>query len=192
MRAKLGSGAIVAAVVVAIVLSAPSPGRAQEAEANNQIVLSKDVVGPVPASTVFSFVVQCTAIDAPAGGPLGLPGVDVVDETVQFDAAGNPDELSIEVPVVTDSNEGFVLCSIGESPAPANAVLAAPTFEIVDPGTERAVGPPNDVGITGGPVGFTGTAQFSYTRSGAVVAITFTNTYPAAPSPVLVAPALTG
>jgi hypothetical protein len=183
-------------LALALIASAPVAATGQVAPStNNQIVLSKDVVGAAPPGTVFAISVQCTALDEPPGEPPTLPGVSVVDQTVTFDAHGNPSQNVVDVPAITSRDDGFVLCGINEDVATRPAILTPPTVVVSDPGTSRAANPATDP-VVGGPVDPAAGVQFPYTRSGAIVHVTFTNTYaeppPSSPPPVVVNPVFTG
>jgi hypothetical protein len=186
---------IAGAILLSFGLGAPIAASAQQAPSNNQIVVSKDVVGTAPDGTAYSIRVECSAIDTSDGVPDLLSALVVVNQTVTFDANGNPAEVAVDVPAITDRDEGFVLCSLNEDPATRPALLTSPTFVVSDPGSSRAADPQTDP-VVGGPIGDAAAAQFAYTRSGAVVHVTFINNYsePSSPPPppVEVAPLFTG
>ena len=87
MRTKLGMSIIAVLAAVAAFGLAPDAG-ARQAEGpgtGNTFSVVKEVVGPVPAGTVFEVTVQCV-LDAPAA-----PDAELVPVTVfQFDEDGNP------------------------------------------------------------------------------------------------------
>ncbi len=149
-------------------------------------MVSLAVVGDAPHGTVFSIDVECSAVDDPPGGPPQV-GASVVDQTVTFDATGNPPDVVVAVPAVEDRDDGFVLCGLNQDVATRAAILTPPTVVFSAPGTSRAADPQNDP-VIGGPSGISAGVEFPYTRTGAVVHVTFTETYAAPPPPLVVLP----
>ena len=83
MRVKLGI--TIGVLMAAVVAFAPAPGAGARQAAPNTFTVVKEVVGPVPAGTVFEVQVECVPEINKAPDAEGVPLT-----TFQFDENGDP------------------------------------------------------------------------------------------------------